>query len=536
MGKAGEGIDISLSLRNFIKFDLDIPGLHIAGCKPLMGAVTLNSDEMSDLDREIKSLAQQIDSAPKLSDTTVLKELDERCVRILSIADSRNASRIWYYRSNIYSSLQNLTDPRSWKWRQPDRERQILYLRRARAELGFSELSSLIRAQITTNLANSLNSLGRGVEAIEIYEMALDHHPDFAMALANRGRALIDLARCLRDSGYVAPILLAAHHDLTAAASPQAVWDGLYPGMRDNFIVKIREIEAVMDVSAVRAETRLEGHNLGRSNREKAYRRWALDNRLFLSPLNVLGPHTIAATDHFGLPGYRAPRNDPPQFVAWYNQLMQEYVAARLFFFESTELPANHFADRELALVDTLDSPAFGLSLEKMRSAFRIAYSLLDKVAGFINAYFQLGLNPERVNLRGVWLNRNGRSIRSEFLERPNLALRGLYWLALDVVGERPTDVDAITPEASELHRLRNALEHRCLVLREIDTAQRFGVVETETVEVFLRQTLKMMKLARASLLYLSFAVHQEEEARAEVDQRSAFAIDLPAYNGRLQI
>jgi hypothetical protein len=50
-----------------------------------------------------------------------------------------------------------------WAWEQPDLQEQILHLRRAIAHPGFEALDLLRRCQILTNLANSLNTVGRFV-------------------------------------------------------------------------------------------------------------------------------------------------------------------------------------------------------------------------------------------------------------------------------------------------------------------------------------------------------------------------------------
>lgn len=486
------------------------------------------------MDEELDSLANQVDKATDDGDLEALTQLDERCAAYLKTSQGSEASKIWYYRSNVQAALLQLQGAQSWNWRQPHRERQILYLRRARSHAGFEDLQPIVCAQITTNLANNLNHLGRSVEAIELYDSILMQEPRFAMALGNRGLACMEFARALHDQGHAALILLAAYDDFTAAGAPGAIWDGTYSGVREQFRAMAEKIATMIDVGAVRARGDLDSHSLGRSKQEKAYRQWALSHQLFVNPLNVLGRHSIAATDRFGLPDYRSPIGDPPQFIAWFNQLKQEFAAARLLLFEAKEGEAHHFADRELMLVDTLDYSAFGLSLEKMRLAFRTAYGLLDKVAGFINAYFQLGQKPERVNLRNVWLTKDGRSIRPEFTEQPNWPLRGLYWLAFDIVGEAPADPDAIAPEAAELIRLRNALEHRCLVLREFAVGQPGGrILESIEIDAFRDRTYMMMRLARASIIYLSLAVGREEQLRAQKDRGLAMPMTLPTYRAR---
>jgi hypothetical protein len=169
--------------------------------------------------------------------------------------------------------------------------------------------------------------------------------------------------------------------------------------------------------------------------------------------------------------------------------------------------------DNEVFLVNTLDYPAFGIQVEKLRASFRIAYGLLDKVAGFINAYYKLGVEARRVDFRNIWHVKKG-VIRPEFLNKENLHLRGLYWLSQDIIGDDPTDQDSIAPEAVELKRLRNLLEHRCLVVREMDFGDPMGVVETTSLENFEQSTMHIVRLARVALMYLAFSLRKEESDR----------------------
>jgi hypothetical protein len=213
------------------------------------------------------------------------------------------------------------------------------------------------------------------------------------------------------------------------------------------------------------------------------------------------------------LPAHVAPVGDPPTFVAWFNQMKQEFVSSRWLLYEGTRSRKEHFVDNEVFLVNTLDYPAFGIQVEKLRASFRIAYGLLDKVAGFINAYYKLGVEARRVDFRNIWHVKKG-VIRPEFLNKENLHLRGLYWLSQDIIGDDPTDQDSIAPEAVELKRLRNLLEHRCLVVREMDFGDPMGVVETTSLENFEQSTMHIVRLARVALMYLAFSLRKEESDR----------------------
>jgi hypothetical protein len=300
--------------------------------------------------------------------------------------------------------------------------------------------------------------------------------PRFAIALGNRGLARIEFARALDEQNDKIFSFLAALKDLKGALASDAVWDADYPEAR-------------------------------------------------------------AATDHFSLPGYRAPLDEPPQFIAWFNQLKQEFSAARTLLFEADGGMSAHYSDRKLWLADTLDYSVFGFSLEKMRLAFRVAYGLLDKVAGFVNAYFKLQEPPDRVNFRNVWLTKDRKSVRAEFTEHPNWPLRGLYWLAFDILEKKNgDDPDAISPEAEDLYQLRNALEHRCLSLHELLVDKEIpSILERTTVTHFQERTLLMLRLARSSLIYLSMAVGAEERLRARSDKGRHVPMTLPTYRGHLR-
>lgn len=477
----------------------------------------------------LDKLADAIDAAA--ADKSALEVLETEAKSIRGLEPSQEAL-LWYFRSNIQASLQNLEDPTSWDWRQRFRERQILYLRRARSHPGYPKLNPLARAQATTNLANTLNNLGRSVEAIELYDEALKAEPRFAMALGNRGLARARFAAEIYDKRHAGAILVSASDDLAAAIASGAIWDGDYPEARHLFSSKAKQIDAAVGgIEKLRKTIDWDGFSLGKTKAERKFRAWCLQRRLFVNPLNVIEARPFAATDRITLPAHNAKIEDPPHFIAWYNQLKQEFAAARFLCFEGEISDHPHFADNDLALVDTQDFPAFGLSYEKTRLAFRCAYGILDKVAGFINAYFQLNEPPEKVSIRSIW--RKGKVLpRPEFATMQNLHLRGLYWLAMDVIGDVPSDQDSITPDAAHLKALRNALEHRCLILRVFDSGQPMGVVETTDVETFRLHTLQILKLARAALLYLPLAVHREEALRDEnKNQTLVMPMVLNPYN-----
>jgi LA2681-like HEPN len=90
-----------------------------------------------------------------------------------------------------------------------------------------------------------------------------------------------------------------------------------------------------------------------------------------------LGPFSIAAQDVLALPSYVTPLDESPTLIGFFNQIKQEHASARWLLYEGCHADAVHFSDRDVTL--TLGS--YGLSIEKVRVAFRMAYSLLDSAS-----------------------------------------------------------------------------------------------------------------------------------------------------------
>src|ERR1700693_724851 len=98
-------------------------------------------------------------------------------------------------------------------------------------------------------------------------------------------------------------------------------------------------------------------------------------------------------------------------------QIKQEFVSARFLYFEGTICSQPSFSDRGALLYNTLDYPCYGLSIEKVKLAFRATYSLLDKIAFLLNAYLKLGVSERATNFRTLWYRNQDRKqgIRKEF-------------------------------------------------------------------------------------------------------------------------
>ena len=459
-------------------------------------------------------------------------DLTDKALRWADELDQRGLTagyrtQLDYFRANAWASRYHarVGDRAAiWAWDVPELQQQIFLLRRSRYNSAFAELPPLRRCEILTNLANVLDTVGRFIEARAIYSEALDIEPDFWMSRGNRAVALIHYARSHYDPGQAQAFAFRAHQELLqtlGSIERQPSW-GASDQLTPYFTEWAAKIGGRSDRKAFAASYDPNVGSLGDSQEEQAYRRWCLRRQLFLNPLNDVETAAIAARDILNLPSFTTGIDEPPVVVGFFNQLKQEYASARWLFYSAQERGEPHFSDRQVSLLNTLDYPAYGLAIEKMKMAFRMAYSLFDKIAYFLNHYLKLGIPERAVSFRSLWRDGPGKPVREKFLQSENWPLRGLYWLSKDLFEEELREVT--DPEARELNSIRNHLEHKYLKVHEMTPppapqtprndpffdSLAYSVRRTDLED----STLKLLKLARSALIYLSLGMHREESRR----------------------
>ena len=284
------------------------------------------------LQTRIDALSDAIDRAAELRDQAVLERADAVAESLVaSDPGSSTAAELAYFRANAWSALRHMRgSDAAWDWNGAETQREILHLREAAYHPAFGQLDVVRQCQIETNLGNLLSHVGRFVDAVSCWDRAIERLPGFAMALGNRGYGLSFYARALYDRGHIGIMLLRAYDDLTAALAPEALHDN--PDNTDaieGFADMRQQVASAVDVEHMRAIARdLHGSD-HTSEQETAYRRWCLHNRLFLNPLNDLGPLPVADRDVLMPPDIVTARDEPPSLLRFFNIMKQEYVSAR---------------------------------------------------------------------------------------------------------------------------------------------------------------------------------------------------------------
>lgn len=475
----------------------------------------------------LQQLAELVDASEDCSSQAGAEHAIALARTLRASCSAAGAGEVDYFEANAWHVLRRLRTKQGeniWAWEQPEFEQEAVCLRRALRTSDQPGFPTGRQLQVLTNLGNLMSVLGRTVEAIGYFDRALARYPKFGMALGNRGQVFATYSNYDYDEGHRAMFLSQARDDFTAALNQD-----LEVNARPFFAAHAARLDSQGFREGLRRFD-LDGFDLGADEAEQKFRRWILQERLYVNTLNDLGPHPVAATDFLHLPTMVTSVAFGTTFHGFFNQLKQEFAAARWLAFEALHDARPSMADNGVRLVNARDGAVFGLRLEKLKYAFRSAYSILDKVAVFLNAYLDLGLPPHKVTLRTVWFEDSKGATRRLNPKIPvrNLPLRGLFWLAKDFSETGSEFVAAMEPDAQDLVRVRNRLEHQFLRVTSATSHSWSKYLALDlSKELLMSRTMRLLRRSRAALIYLVLAIHTRENIEAERDKSKLAVSDL---------
>lgn len=415
-----------------------------------------------------------------------------------------------------------------WDFEQEELNNEIVNLRIALNHPSFGDLQLERQCQILTNLGNLFSYIGRFVESQELWNRSISIIPQFAMAIANKGYGLISYAKLLPNEDHVSIFFNLSYYLLKRGISLK---EYLEFGAEDFFQNAITQLESNISKDLLEADIDLDDFPLGKTEEEKKYRRWCLDKYLFLHPLNDVTNQNYAAYDSLMLPKILSKVGEPPTYHNLFNQIKQEFTSARYFAYEGLNFKEQRIADKDVTLTNTNELLSYSHNLEKVKIAFRVCYSLFDKIAYFLNAYFELKIPEKKVNFRTLWFEGNNKELKTQISTSKNWALRGLYWLSKDLFDYNLKD--SIDPDSKELADIRNFLEHKSFKVKEFSAPNLNFLIEPDNIsfsitrEEFESKTIKLLKLSRAAIFYLTYAISQAEIIKAQ-DIKQDFIPTLP--------
>jgi len=432
---------------------------------------------------------------------------------------------VFYYLGTGYSELandasKNETDNSDIAYVEY-RRKSLYYFRKAISLLDHTDDTKTLFHLIYTNYANSLDACGRVIEALRIYRKAICLSDNFGMAIGNYGRALNFYANIVNDSGHYKELHCFAYRALKKAL--ETIDPNMHLYAKRFFEGLVNEYESLTPSDILSASIVFKQYDLGESE-ETSYRKWCLENHLFLTPLNdVIEYESAFAHDPLTITRYTENVEkdelssdqgvNPPRWFAMLNQLKEEFIYARYLCYEGSEnIKELHFADKDVKLsLSDYDYVNYSIRLEQLKSAFRLLFSVFDKVAFFVNDFWNMGFTERQADARHIFL--------SNKLPQTNIALTALYWSYSEFVKDFwPSEVAS----ERDLYTLRNALEHKYVKIHEHPNNYKLEIADDNfyhiSEQTLIEQCVRLVELARECIMYLVYAI-DIEESKKEKDE-----------------
>ena len=191
------------------------------------------------------------------------------------------------------------------------------------------------------------------------------------------------------------------------------------------------------------------------------------------------------------------------------NQIKEDYIVARLLLAQSQfkREDLNRISKRT-TFVNTLDYSMFNIYIGLLKSAFKEAYNILDKIYRFIKEYYKLDVGGN-IYFTTIWQyknDKNERKIRPEIINSKNVSLYALYDIFLDFK----------SGYYKRIQRIRNASVHERLVIYDSGLTNWDNKEDKYNIghETMLSQTIKLLQLVKSSIIYLINFVQLEEDKK----------------------
>lgn len=465
---------------------------------------------------KLNEIAEKADEAIFSSNQEAIEQLIHTLEKTLdSTIPSDLECYTRYILGNLYHGMSAITAENTSGWRNnsyPDNlTAEINHLRQAKSLL--SDQTSAIKKEVETNLTNAVSQQRRNIEVLS------DWHHDFSTASdvpyvssLSKARELIWVSQWLNDPNHQNLYRYEAYRLLSTLKKNIEKTD--HPKIKETLDTD-PQIMSILE----KGENFFNGLENWQSSYddtqyeldEKEYRRWCLQNRLFANPINDLTTEWIADQDILQFPNHTVNAGDGPYFPAAFSALKREFCFARFMAFEGINGIHPEYENKKLFLTDTLDYVHYDGAIEKIKTAYRICFSVFDSIAFLMNFYFQC--NSKHIAFSSRWIKDNFKN------KDINYFIDALYWLACDLtdnpdVTNNPEKWKAPNPHAAEFRKIRNAIEHGWLRVAEQDS--RVWGKDSDfsyriTPQLMQERTLEVLKLARSAMLYLCMAVSYNE-------------------------
>ena len=484
---------------------------------------------------QLKQFDEALKFAKKFDDATLNKNVAQ-LKNLIDEVEYDIERRDIYFRVAMYYSLASATFD-LWKMEHideiPDREslqKQLFFYRKSIELFSADCLRTIadnpyiisLKTSVYVNYGNTLDACGRKLLAIEQYYNALRIYPFHPMALGNLGSSYLHYSMFLSSNKrYVRDCI----NYYAVQMLEEAIYSDDYNIHDDAKAFFISRLATLSPEYIEFLRKDIQFHTVKKMTKsEQIYRQWGLEGGLFLSPLSDLPCNNLSfAIDEMSLPPIVISGNQGiPIIIGMFNQLKQEYISARYLYYESLNYKSKpHFSDKMTSIAETLEYAQFSLRVEKLKCVYKTLFGILDKIAYFLNEYFDLGIQNRDINFKSIWqskkLGKNGYEYKNTLDTSNNFALASLYWIQREL--EKSDDKYA-SPEFTRMKEVRNSLEHRYTIVtmftKQVSEIKKNDVAMYISESELYELTLNLLQIVREAIICIVLCVNVEEAKKIE--------------------
>lgn len=382
--------------------------------------------------------------------------------------------------------------------------------------------------QSKVNYSNILSTLGRVPSAIEsIYKTA---NNGFGMGIASLGEYLVHYADLDYDSGHKLKLYTESFNLYKYALKSKD--NSVHEDARKHYELRMDSIKRILDSVSYEftntIESFIDQESLDWENpnisEEDRYRDWKVKNSLVLNTLNDYNKSFNVSNDILHLPSIKESlKFTTPRFHGLFNLIKQEYCSARYNIFDGIYNKKLHFSDKDVYIVNTFDYSINNINIEKVKSAYKSVYSIFDKIAYFLNEYYELKIPRKIVNFNNVW--RDQLTIHKKKINNPireymssNYILRGLYWIKKDLYNNDTFGYKGlVNTRLNTAYNIRNNMEHQYLKILDGEF-EPISNPENEIASMIVSRaefeelSIVLLKTVREAIIMLAQSVYINEK------------------------
>lgn len=444
-----------------------------------------------------------------LKDEKIVEEgLDIGKKNLENIQNAKHKAYINYGMANGYFSFYTISEEKNCIEVIPQSENLQKAKSHFRNAIKLSDENDFnFKKKLWVDYGNCLDTIGRGVEALYAYDRALKIDKNFSMAIGNKAKALKFFADI--SGQYRGAIYLEAYQLIKSIIDNQGLIAIGGLGAKKSFEDELQKIESLFkDKQDLTKKLKHSKYNAAKLTEfEKFYLDFCVKEKLFLN-FHIHQEHCEAAIKDPIFINLRIEIEDNETFyqhAKYINQIKEDYAVARLLLVQS-QFKRKDFdsISRKTTFVNTLDYSQFNLYVGLLKSAFKEAYNILDKIAVFINDYYSLGFPEDKIYFTSIW--KENKKIRDKILKSKNISLYALYDIYQDFNSNY----------YKKIQDIRNALTHRKLVVFDSMLTDWDKKDDKHNIgyNTMLDKTLDLLRLTKSAIIYLINFVNREEKKK----------------------